>query len=342
MFDQSGIVGSCVRIAILLMGISLSATASSDDASDFRWGAVGHSNWVSFGPSYAYNRVPIKKQMELLRAAGLSWYRTSCVESNCGELIAQAKSNGVSILKASGGKPDATVSEQVNYTRAYAMGASDAQIGNSAIGYFEAGNEVENWVGLTGDGSARGQYNAQRYQQARGFVRGLIDGIHSANSSAKVLVDDSGWCHYGFLQALWEDGVRWDITAFHWYSNQGNVEHAGCGGGANVAAIHANFGLPVWITEFNSKAAAASNDPVAEAAWVSDFMTQVHSTAAKYDIEAAFVYELLDEPNLTGTEAHFGIYDGNGAEKMPAKTVLSVINSFAGSAPKPPTSLEAK
>jgi Glycosyl hydrolase catalytic core len=71
---------------------------------------------------------------------------------------------------------------------------------------------------------------------------------------------------------LWDDGVRWDITAVHWYSNQGNIEKAGCRSGANVAAIDASFGKPVWITEFNSNTAAADNDEEAAAAWITQFM----------------------------------------------------------------------
>jgi hypothetical protein len=136
--------------------------------------------------------------------------------------------------------------------------------------------------------------------------------------------------------------VRWDITAFHWYSDQGNFEHAGCHNGANVAAIHAAFGLPIWITEYNSKAAATSNDPVAEATWISAFVTQVYSVAGTYGIEGAFVYELLDEPNLSGMESHFGIFDGNGKQKEPSKAIWSVLNSFATAAPKSPQLIEVK
>lgn len=323
--------GTC-RAAIFLSAFFL---GSLSQAAEVRWGAVGHSNWVNFGPSYAYNKVPIDRQMQLLAVSGLGWYRTSCVTANCQELINSAKSNGIQLLKASGGKPDTSLSEAGNYERAYSIGVSEAKLLNSAFRYFEAGNELDDWVGLKGDGSAREQYNAQRYLQARGFVKGLIDGIHSANASAQVMVDDAGWCHYGFLQMLWEDGVRWDITAFHWYSDQGNFEHTGCGNHANAAAIHAAFGLPVWITEFNSKAAAASNDPEAEAVWIAAFMNQVHSVADKYGIQGAFVYELLDEPNLSGMESHLGIFDGSGNPKAPSTAILGVLKSIAAVAPRP-------
>jgi hypothetical protein len=327
------------KVTVLLFGLLL---GSAGHAANVVWGAVGHSDWVSFGPGYAYNKVPIKRQMQLLTLSGLSWYRTSCVASNCAELVTDANANGIKVLKSIGGKPDATQSEAANYTLAYAIGVSEATNVHSAFDHFEAGNELDIWVGLNGDGSVRGQYNVQRYAQARGWVRGLIDGIHSANASAQVLVDDAGWCHYGFLQMLWADGVRWNITAFHWYSNEGNVEHAGCQNGANAAAIHAAFGLPVWITEFGSKAAATSNDPQAEAAWNTAFIAQIQAVAGTYGIGGVFVYELLDEPNLSGMESHFGIFDGNGNPKVASTAIASALNAHAPPAPLPPTNLQAQ
>jgi hypothetical protein len=329
---------ACI-VPALLLGLLL---GSSSQAATVAWGAVGHSNWVNYGPSYAYNKVPLNRQMQLLTVSGLRWYRTSCVASNCAALVADASANGIKVLKTIGGTPDPTLSEAANYAAAYAVGVGEANNIQSAFTYFEAGNEIDLWVGLTGDGAARGQYNAQRYVQARGWLRGMIDGVHSVNASAQVMVDDAGWCHYGFLQMLWADGVRWNITAFHWYSNQGNVEQAGCENGANVAAIHAAFGPPVWITEFNSKAAATSNDPLAEAAWITAFITQIQSVADKYGIAGAFIYELLDEPNLSGLESHLGIFDGNGNPKVASQAVAGALNSLAATTPLAPANIQVK
>jgi hypothetical protein len=133
------------------------------------------------------------------------------------------------------------------------------------------------------------------------------------------MVDDSGWCHYGFMRALWEDGVRWDITAFHWYSHYGSVEsvisHQTACNGANVVAIHASFGRPIWITEFNLKAEPGRDSPEEAARYVTDFMAQINGIAARYNIRAAFVYELLDEPSASGGERFYGIVNADGTPK---------------------------
>ncbi len=293
----------------------VTAAAPNERIDGVRWGAVGHDDRPSFGANYAYNRVSFDKQMQLINAAGLHWFRTGCADKSCPALVEAAKKANVSLLSGFSLKPDEHANESENYQRAFKVAFDKAHMYRNVFEYYEASNEVDNWVGMAGDGSARGQYKQDRYQQARGLIKGLIDGAHAGDPSAKILVDDAGWCHYGFLKMLWDDGVRWDITAFHWYSSQGNMEKAGCSDGANAVAIHASFGRPVWITEFNSNTAAKNNDDAAAATWIADFVAQVRRVSSKYDIEGAFVYELLDEPNLKGMEGSFGIADGTGNPK---------------------------
>ncbi|MDP9090786.1 MAG: glycoside hydrolase family protein [Pseudomonadota bacterium] len=313
--------------AILLIGVAGGVPSRAADPAGVRWGAVGHNDRLSWGSEYPYNKISLQQQMHFLTAAGMNWYRTSCESANCNDLINAANSNGISILKSINLRPDATADEAGNYARAYSYAVAEGNYHNFAFTYFEASNELDNWVGMTGDGSGRSQYDPHRYHQARGLIRGLIDGIHSTDAAAKVLVDDAGWCHYGFLQMLWEDGVRWDITAVHWYSDQGDIEHAGCKG-ANVAAIHASFGRPVWVTEFNYKELGT-----AAATWIPSFMSQIRGAASNYRIEAAFVYELLDEPSLQGLEAHFGILDQNGNAKAQFQAVAKNLGKIAPKAP---------
>ncbi len=311
--------------ALALAAVLCAQLAAPAVADEIRWGAVGHDDKPNLGPGYSYNRQSLDRQMQLLTAAGLHWYRTGCVDKGCADLLAAAQKAGVSILRGIALWPDGHTDESGNYKRAYKYG-SDLAREYPQFQYFEASNEVDNWVGMKGDGSSRSQYNQDRYPQARGLIKGLIDGVHAGNPSAKVLVDDAGYCHYGFLKALWEDGIRWDITAFHWYADQGNIEKARCNA-ANVAAIHASFGPPVWITEFNSNIAARDNDDTEAQQWLSEFVAQMFGVARKYKIEGVFVYELLDEPNLPGEQGHYGIADGNGNPKKPHKAISDSLAS---------------
>lgn len=314
---------ACAQISTPLAKPAAAPMVAVERTEDIHWGAVGHDDKPTAGPGYSYNRVSLDKQMQLLTSAGLHWYRTGCVDRACDDLLAATSKAGVTVLRGVAMWPDSHSDESANYSRAYKY-AFDLAQGHQQFKYYEVSNEVDNWVGMKGDGSARGQYDQNRYVQARGLIKGLIAGIHAGNPSAKTLVDDAGWCHFGFLKALWEDGVRWDITAFHWYADQGNIEKAGCSA-TNVAAMHASFGLPVWITEFNSNTAARNNDEAAASAWVADFVSQIHGVAARYRIQGVFVYELLDEPNLQGMEGHFGIADATGNPKKPYHAVTDAL-----------------
>lgn len=217
--------------------------------------------------------------------------------------------------------PDSGLDEEANYRRGYAAAYADAKKYKGKFRYYEPSNELDNWTGVLGDGGSRIQYNPLRYARARGFIKGLIEGIHDADPAAKVIIDDAGWCHYGFLNALWDDGVRWDITAFHWYSDQGSIEKSGCRN-ANVAAIHAAFGRPVWITEFNLRSSLSRDDPIARSTWITQFVAQVRAVAPRYNIQAAFVYELLDEPSAKGGEAFYGIFDKDGYAKADWRAIF--------------------
>jgi hypothetical protein len=232
--------------------------------------------------------------------------------------------------------PSSDLNGAGNYQRGYDYGFEEAKKFKGMIKYYEASNELDNWTGMLGDGAYRIQYNPLRYPLAREFIRGLVDGVRTADPNAQLIVDDAGWCHYGFLKALWEDGIRWDITAVHWYEKQGDIERAGCRN-ANIAAIHAGFGKPIWITEFNSDLAAETNDPTKAAKWLTSFMNQITQIAPKYNIQAAFVYELLDEPNAQGAERYFGIADEKGNPKEPWYAIkrLFVDDALSHSPAKP-------
>lgn len=304
-------------IGVLLAAIGI---LSSPVCSAY-WGAVGHNDHSDMEHEYPYVKNSLDEQMRLLRASKMTWYRTSCQSTNCAALISAAAAHGINILKSLGIKPDADMDEAANYSRAYTFAVAQGAKYNYAFKFFEASNELDNWVGMVGDGSARSQYSQARYLQARGTIRGLVDGLHAANSSAKVVVDDAGWCHYGFLQMLWEDGVRWDVTGFHWYSDQGNIEHAGCNN-ANVLAKHAAFGPPVWITEFNYKVSHATPDANGTAAWMGEFIAQLQSVASTYKLQVAFAYELFDESNLSGPNGHYGIYTSDAVAKYSIASMI--------------------
>lgn len=288
------------------------------------WGVVGHNDRPK-DPLYPYNKISLGQQILLMRQAGLSAYRSGCDDSTCPALIELLGINDMVFLRSIELRPSERLTADENYERGFNYALAEAKKYSGRIRYYGISNELDNWTKMIGDGSTILQYDPIRYPKARSFIRGLIDGVRKGDQQAKVLVNNAGWCHYGFLRALWNDGIRWDITALHFYSDHGDIEKVKCGG-ANIAAIHTEFGKPVWITEYNKKSSKTEDNQHEAAKWVETFIRRVKEVAPKYNIEAAFVYELFDEPELKNGEQFYGIVDKDGFPKETYKRIQNELH----------------
>ena len=47
--------------------------------------------------------------------------------------------------------------------------------------------------------------------------------MKAGNPAALSCIDTTGHGHFGWTDELWADGVRWDITGEHFYSERGTV-----------------------------------------------------------------------------------------------------------------------
>jgi len=175
---------------------------------------------------------------------------------------------------------------------------------------WEAGNEMEFLAirpGTTGE--SPGDYDTGRYNVVRSAISGMIDGINSADPNAQVAVGIAG-IHFGFLERLAADGVRWDITSEHYFAYPGATDTAM--GADQLFARLADFGRPIVMTEFNQQQGSYWV-PSEQTATLLTMMDAIEALAPKYNIIGAYVYELLDQTQLTGEQAHYGLANGDGA-----------------------------
>ena len=268
--------------------------------------------------------------MKAMTYVGLKGYRMDLdTSSTSRSLLTTAFRDapvGATVLPLLDLVPDASVTESENYQAAYAL--VEPLVANfRSVTFWEVGNEIDNWIGVTGDGSTIEQYNLTNYIAARGFFSGMIAAVHAANPKALAIINDAGWCHYGMMNQLWADGVRWDVTAIHWYGNMGNVIDAACGPNerSNVLAIHAAFGKPIWFTEFNSNAGGDAANHMAK--WAPPFMTQISDLALQYNIQAAFIYELYSFEN--DGNGYLGIFSSTGAVTATSDAIKSWISTYS-------------
>jgi hypothetical protein len=82
-----------------------------------------------------------------------------------------------------------------------------------------------------------------------------------------------------------QDGIRWDISVWHLYGD--DPEWA--------FKTLAEFKRPIWVTEFNNPYGSQRSEQQ-QAEGLAQAMTRLRSLQRRYDIEAAHIYELMDEP----------------------------------------------
>jgi hypothetical protein len=170
------------------------------------------------------------------------------------------------------------------------------------IEVWELGNELENYAILqpceTMDdgrkypcewGPAGGvtalEYYGPRYAKVAAVLGGLAEGVRAASATAKRAIGSAGWGHLGIFERLKQDGIPWEITVWHWYD--GDPE-------PSFKAL-AQYGKPIWVTEVNHPFGSQRDGEDGQARGLAEKMALLRKLAPTYGIQAAHVYELLDE-----------------------------------------------
>ena len=157
------------------------------------------------------------------------------------------------------------------------------------------------------------------------MIKGLTRGARAADPTVKRAVGTAGWGHIGAFDRMQADGIEWDISVWHSY-----------GQNPEWAFKHlVKFQRPIWVTEFNHPGGSHEGRE-AQAQGLTHAMAQLRDLQETYPVEAAHVYELMDEPYWDGYEAHMGLVEmrqaGDGrwapGERKPA---YAAVKAFVAS-----------
>ena len=217
------------------------------------------------------------------------------------------------------------------------------------VTHWELGNELDavallrrgdttqggrTWSWGDPDGSRPEDYEERRYRRALAEVRGLAEGVRSADPGAATVVGTAGWLHYGFVERLvGQDRVAFDVLAWHWYSEMGDMTRVQ--GKLDLVGRLARFGKPLWLTEINRRDGSRGGREAEEAGYLSTALAGLRANPA---VRGLFVYELLDEPYFgEGGESRYGLAeiargpDGRWAVAR-RKPAFLALQSLAGGA----------
>jgi hypothetical protein len=290
------------------------STAKAATTSSIFYGVNTH---VSNGGGY--DQVTPATMLAQLKDLGVTIVRNDVYSQTSANMVAKTATTlaagGVTVypvIMAGSGY----ASEQDAYNAGYSIAKITAQSYNYK--YFEVGNELEAKA-LAGnvDGIYAQDYDNTKFQKLRGSIRGLIAGVKAVNPSAKIILGGT-WLHTGFFDMLragtQPDGtsghpvVSWDITSWHWYSNEGDITKA-CGGTGchDLLGILQGWGKPIWLNEYGVRPDFGTNDQIAAYLTGSKMMAQYYSVASKYNIQSIQAFELYDD-----SEGAYGLMQSDG------------------------------
>jgi hypothetical protein len=334
---QAGTLGGAVAGG--LIGLCMAAHAA------VMWGVNGH-------PLVSYPGVTIAQQLDLVKELGATSYRVDVTNTNqidrLAALIAAGKERGVAILPVLIPPTDlAHQSESDLYTASRSFAATFGRRFKGQVGVWELGNELENFAlinscemrddgthypcqwGLAG-GVGPLDYYGPRYLKVLAVLRGLSEGIHAADPAARRAIGTAGWGHVGIFTRFKQDGLGWDISIWHLYSE--DPEWA--------FKLLAPLGKPIWITEVGHPGEGPEGE-AAQATSLTHWIDRIAALAPIYHVEAAFFYELMDESYWGASyEARMGLVrlvkNAAGQWTMgPRKAAFTAIHNALAALRKP-------
>lgn len=284
----------------LIVGLLCLAVAPSAALADMIWGANGH-------PIAAYTGVPLDGQLDLLQGLGMTSYRVDISDvggaATLAELVEQAKPRGIAVLPVLTPAVDLDAdSVEELHAKAYSLAVTLASRFKDDIRVWELGNELENHAiiqpcemrddgtkypcnwGPAGGGEAA-DYYGPRWGKVSAVLQGLSEGIESVDPTIRKAMGTAGWGHTGAYELMKRDGIRWDISVWHTYGQDPEP----------AFTVLAGYGHPIWVTEFNQPY-GSQNGAQQQADGLGIVMNRLLDLRDKYDVEAAYIYELLDEP----------------------------------------------
>ena len=314
---------------------------------DLLWGVNGH-------PIVSYPGVSIGQQLDYLADLGMKSYRVNISQakeaSKLAALVKEGKIRGIDILPViTPGNIDLEKdSAEQLYGKAHALAVELGSQFKYDIRVWELGNEMESYAIIKAcekrdDGTqypcawgpAGGvgplEYYGPRWAKVSAVLKGLSDGMISVDPTIRKAIGTAGWGHIGAFERMKHDEIEWDISIWHIYGE--DPEWA--------FKTIAGYGKPIWVTEFNNPYGSRRSDQE-QAEGLKLAMARLRAMQAAYKVEAAYVYELLDETYWAPDfEAFMGLVrlvpepDGGWRTGEPKPAYFAVREATRGVRPPP-------
>jgi len=267
-----------------------------------------------------YQNLPIDEQLSLIKELNLNSYRIDINPFSNGEvrdrlkffeLVQKATKNGIKLLPMiylTGF--DFQLSNDECFRRGFNLGFGFGSKYGKYFEHYELGNELELQKEISStskSGSDEKDYYLPNMKKLAAFLKGMNDGLKKTDPNSKTIINCAGWFHFVYLELLQKLGVNFDIAGYHWYSDMDDYAKS-----VNVdilSTLSIRLKKPIWFTEINYISSSFNSSSFEEKRkdWTVKFIKQCETSDL---IEAVFIYELIDEPNLQTaheSEKRFGL-----------------------------------
>ena len=268
---------------------------------DIKWGVNGH-------PFAAYPGIDYGEQLDYLADLGMKQYRVDVsgldAADHLASLVAEGKKRGIEILPViTPGNIDLDndTPEQL-FEKARDLANALGSRFKADIRVWELGNELENYAiiqpcEMRDDGTkypceqgpaggvGPSDYFGPRWAKVSAVLKGLSVGMTEADPTIRKAMGTAGWGHIGAFERMQKDGIKWDISVWHMYGEDPEWAFERL----------ARYNLPIWVTEFNNPLGSQKGDNQ-QVEGLKRAMSRLQQLQKRYRIEAAHIYELLDEP----------------------------------------------
>ncbi|TSD63825.1 hypothetical protein FFF34_014745 [Inquilinus sp. KBS0705] len=284
----------------------------SNSSSSFVLGVNGHP----LG-DLAYLGTPAAAQIDMIKKMGMGIYRINVLSTSDGTctvpkvlqpLLDAAAAGNVTLLPMLTPRTlDYGDTEDAAYTKGKTIGANFAAKYAAVFNYYDLGNDLDVRSILSGkDGRITEDYDQKKLRVTAAYLTGMSEGIHANDPDAQTMIS-AGWLHWGFIKFCESYGLKYDILAYHWYSDMEAAIARSTSLKISDITIKLNTlfpGKPIWITETNFRASNLATLEADQNTFLTNFITKCKANPT---VKAVLVYELFDEPYKNGGEQHYGI-----------------------------------
>jgi hypothetical protein len=295
----------------------------------------------------AYKGISAATQVDLIKSMGMGIYRINILSQSDGTCtvpkiltpLLEAAANGkVTLLPMLTPRTlNYSASESDAYNAGKTLGANFAAKYAANFKYYDLGNDLDVRSILSGkDGRIQADYDQKKLRVTAAYLKGMNEGIKSKDSDAQTMIS-AGWVHWGFIQFCENYGVKYDILAYHWYSDMEEVALRSTSNHIEDITVKLNSlfpGKPIWITETNARPKDASIYEAYQNTFLTSF---INKCKANPTVKALLIYELFNEPYKSAAENNYGVTNwvtpySKWSNKLIATSLIQA-NSMLSTAP---------